>query len=70
MDITKPYPKACFICRFKSSKIASINNTTGAEKTLKITHLEMITDDYYWRPTSPIYLLPATEEVIILDDLI
>lgn len=70
MDITKPYPKACFICRIKSSKSASINDTTGAKKDLKITHLEMITDDYYWRPTSPIYVLPATEEVIILDDLI
>ncbi|MCK4736207.1 MAG: hypothetical protein KAT65_27390 [Methanophagales archaeon] len=41
------------------------------KRIVDITYLERINaDDSYWCPESPIYLLPATEEIIILEDLL
>ncbi|MCK4322463.1 hypothetical protein KAX08_08125 [candidate division WOR-3 bacterium] len=70
MDITKPYPKPSFICRFKGSKEINISSNLIEEgKNINIVYLERIPGYYYWEPVSPIYLLP-TEEMIIFEDLI
>lgn len=74
LDITCPYPKPCFVGRFNRLEEAYADDSEGKKKIFKIVHLyEMIKRDeggYYWEPKTPIYLLPATNEVIIFENLL
>jgi len=74
LDITRPYPKPCFVGRFNRLEEAYADDSEGKKKIFKIVHLfEMIKRNeggYYWEPKTPIYLLPATNEVIIFENLL
>jgi hypothetical protein len=72
LDITQPYPKPSFIGKIKDKKEAfMIDEFTGEKRVTKITYLERINaDGSYWQPDFPVYLLPATEEIIIFEDLL
>ena len=74
LDITCSYPKPCFVGRLNHLEEAYTDDSKGEKKIFKIVHLyEMIQRDnvdYYWKPKTPIYFLPATNEVIIFEDLL
>ncbi|MCK5491515.1 MAG: hypothetical protein KAJ14_00190, partial [Candidatus Omnitrophica bacterium] len=71
LDITKPYPKPCFVGRLNKLEEAYIDNLEGERQTFKVVSLETVKiRDYYWETTVPVYLLPASKEVIVFEDLL
>ncbi|MCK4532964.1 methyltransferase domain-containing protein, partial [bacterium] len=71
LDITKPYPKPSFVGRFNKLEEAYVDNLEGERQTFKVVYLEMVNiRDYYWEPTASVYLLPASKEVIVFEDLL
>ena len=71
LDITKPYPKPCFVGRLNKLEEAYIDNFEGERQTFKVVSLETVKiRDYYWQPNAPVYLLPASKEVIVFEDLL
>ena len=77
LDITKPYRKPFFVGRLNKLEEAYVNIKEERE-IFKVVYLETvkISDNLlplsisYWLPTGPVYLLPASKEVIVFEDLL